>query len=246
MAAARGLDHSVTLGPAPPFRRGCGIPMHPGMESAHRPPAAPPSEPGGLRFETRTGGNLLPLLPELARLRIEVFREWPYLYEGDEAYERDYLRAYAEGPGSAVVVCFDGEEPVGAATCQPMEGGHAEVREPFEARGLDPRRFCYFGESVLRRSYRGRGAGVRFFTEREAHARSLGLDYATFCAVARAPDDPRRPPGYTPLDPFWRKRGYTPYPDLACEFSWREVGAAEETPHRLTFWIRSLTGAPLP
>jgi hypothetical protein len=27
---------------------------------------------------------------------------------------------------------------------------------------------------------------------------------------------------------------------------WKEVGAAEETPHRLAFWLKSLTGAPLP
>lgn len=193
-----------------------------------------------LRFETLAGAALHPLLPDLARLRIAVFRDWPYLYEGDEAYERTYLRAYADAPGAAVVVCRDGERVVGAATCEPMTQGHAPVRAVFEAAGLDPTGFCYFGESVLLAPHRGRGAGVRFFAEREAHARALGLRFATFCGVVRDPADPRRPAGHVPLDDFWRKRGYTPRPDLAVTFDWKEVGATAETPHRLTFWMKAL------
>lgn len=193
-----------------------------------------------LRFETLAGAALHPLLPDLARLRIAVFRDWPYLYEGDEAYERRYLRAYADAPGAAVVVCRDGERVVGAATCEPMTQGHAPVRAVFDAAGLDPAAFCYFGESVLLAPYRGRGAGLRFFAEREAHARALGLRFTAFCGVVRDPSDPRRPAGHVPLDEFWRKRGYTPRPDLAVTFDWKEVGAAAETPHRLTFWIKEL------
>jgi GNAT superfamily N-acetyltransferase len=193
-----------------------------------------------LSFETLAGAALHPLLPDLARLRIAVFRDWPYLYEGDEAYERRYLRAYADAPGAAVVVCRDGERVVGAATCEPMTQGHAPVRAVFEAAGLDPAGFCYFGESVLLAPYRGRGAGVRFFAEREAHARALGLRFAAFCGVVRDPADPRRPAGHVPLDDFWRNRGYTPRPDLAVTFDWTEVGASAETPHRLTFWMKAL------
>jgi GNAT superfamily N-acetyltransferase len=196
--------------------------------------------PVHLTYATLTGAALLPLLPALGRLRIEVFAEWPYLYDGDEAYERDYLAAYAGTPGAAMVVAFAGEEPVGAATCQPMAATHAEVREGFTASGLDPARWCYFGESVLRRAFRGQGAGRAFFAGREAHARALGLAGAAFCAVERDPADPRRPPDYRPLDPFWTSLGYLKRPDVACTLAWREPGAAEEIPHRLTFWAKPL------
>ncbi len=208
--------------------------------------AVPPSP---LRFELLRGAALAPWLDQAARLRIAVFREWPYLYDGDEAYERHYLATYAESPGAALIAAIaPGDQVVGISTCQPMTEAAAPVRAPFEARGLDPRRFCYFGESVLLPEWRGHGAGVRFFQEREAHARdTLGLDYAAFCAVLRDPDDPRRPKDYVPLDGFWRRRGYTPYPDLRCVLSWREIGQAEETPHELSFWIKPLTeGVPLP
>ena len=76
--------------------------------------------PAALRLETLTGDAILPHLPALARLRIAVFRDWPYLYDGDEGYERDYLATYARAPGAAVVIAFAGAEPVGASTCLPL------------------------------------------------------------------------------------------------------------------------------
>ncbi len=193
-----------------------------------------------LRFETLEGAALHPLLPALAGLRIAVFRDWPYLYDGDEAYERRYLRAYADAPGAAVVVCRDGDRVVGAATCEPMVQGHAPVQAVFRAAGLDPAEWCYFGESVLLPEYRGQGAGVRFFREREAHALRQGLARAAFCAVIRGPLDPRRPAAHVPLDGFWRNRGYAPRPDLVVRFDWKEPGAAAESPHELSFWVKDL------
>ncbi|HAO32021.1 MAG TPA: GNAT family N-acetyltransferase, partial [Candidatus Competibacteraceae bacterium] len=56
------------------------------------------------------------------------------------------------------------------------------VAEPFVARGDDPRRIFYYGESVLLPDYRGLGLGKRFFEEREAHVRALGrFETVCFC-----------------------------------------------------------------
>lgn len=203
--------------------------------------------PETLRIATLTGADIQPHLPALARLRITVFRDWPYLYEGDEAYEAGYLATYVNSPGAAVVIAFAGSTPVGAATCLPLLAETGNVIAPFRARGLDPARFFYFGESVLLRPWRGGGTGVAFFAHREAHARAVSAcDYATFCSVIRSPADPRRPADAVPLDGFWRKRGYTPAPDLACTMSWREVGERAESEKRLGFWLKSLSGAPVP
>ena len=192
----------------------------------------------GLRFETLEGDALRAWLPRLAGLRIAVFRDWPYLYEGEAGYEEGYLAAYAASPGAAVVAAIDRDRAVGCATCQPMTEATARVQAAFRARGLDPARFCYFGESVLLPRYRGQGAGVRFFAEREVHARRLGLPAAAFCAVVRDAQDPRRPPGHVPLDAFWAKRGFVARPDVSVVFDWKEVGGDRETPHALTFWVK--------
>ncbi len=214
-------------------------------DTAPMQPAMPEDQP--IHVETCTGTALLPLLPALARLRIAVFREWPYLYDGSGAYESDYTQTYLDSPRAGVVFAFAGEEPVGAATCLPLADEGDVVKAPFLAQGIDPSRVFYFGESVLLPHMRGRGIGVRFFEGREAHARGVSdAEFACFCSVERAPDDPRRPPGYTPLDAFWRNRGYQPMSGLACTMHWREVGQTDETPHKLNFWGRALRDAPLP
>jgi GNAT superfamily N-acetyltransferase len=200
-----------------------------------------------LAFRTVSGAEVLAYIPALARLRIAVFRDWPYLYEGSQAYEEGYLRIYAESPLAAVVLALDGAEVVGASTCLPLTDETDNVRAPFRAAGIGEDRVFYFGESILLRPYRGGGAGVRFFAEREAHARRVSAcDIAAFCAVARPADHPARPADAVPLDDFWGRRGFTPYPSLSCEMRWRDVGDGEQTPHRLAFWLKSLTGAPLP
>jgi len=200
-----------------------------------------------LRIDTVTGPAIEPLLPDVARLRISVFREYPYLYDGDSAYEAAYLRRYVERPGAAIIVCTDDEVVVGASTCMPLRLESADIAAPFVARGLDLDRFFYFGESVLERAYRGRGFGVAFFERREAHAKAGSLcEFCCFCGVRRDADDPRRPPDYQPLDGFWTRRGYAARPDLVCAMRWKEVGAAEESEHKLDFWVKSLTGAAIP
>jgi GNAT superfamily N-acetyltransferase len=202
---------------------------------------------GGVTVAMEHGVALAPLLPDLARLRVTVFRAWPYLYDGSEAYEAQYLRTYVKAPGAGIAVARDGAASVGASTCLPMTEAAEAVRAPFVAVGLDPADFFYFGESVLLDLYRGRGIGVRFFQLREA--RAVALDrarFAAFCAVERPTDHPGRPRGAIGLEAFWAHRGYSKYPDLACRMSWKDLGEAEETEKTLTFWMKSLRGEKLP
>lgn len=189
---------------------------------------------------TLTGPEIGPIVDGLARLRISVFRDFPYLYDGDLAYEARYLGDFATIPGAAVVAAEAGGALIGAATCAPLAGEVEAFRKPFEDAGYDVPEFCYFGESVLEEAWRGQGIGHRFFDGREAHARSLGLEYATFCAVVRPEGHPMRPAGYGPLDAFWTKRGYRKVDGLVGRFSWKDVGDGAETEKAMQFWMRAL------
>lgn len=193
-----------------------------------------------LTFATLSGSDLLAALPDLADLRIRVFRDWPYLYEGDAAYEERYLRAYAESNKALVVGAWSGALLVGAATATPMEDHAEEFAAPFRARGHNLAEILYCGESVLLPAHRGQGAGREFFARREAHGRALGRRFSCFCGVVRSPDDPRKPDGYAPLDTFWRRLGYEPMEGVTTQFAWREVGAEAETEHPMQFWIKPL------
>lgn len=187
-----------------------------------------------------SGPQLEPWLDALGALRIRVFRDYPYLYDGTLEYERDYLRTYLDAADSLVVIVTDAHgNPVGATTCLPLSDEGPEFQSPFFEQGHDVSRILYFGESILLPEWRGRGLGKEFFERREAHARRLGLKTAAFCAVDRPDDHPQRPPGYRPLDGFWQSRGYEKQPALQASFSWMEIGEAAESPKTLTFWLKS-------
>lgn len=194
----------------------------------------------GLEVRAVSGADIAPYLPALAALRIRVFREWPYLYDGDLAYEAHYLATYSRSPRSLFVLAWDGAEIVGCSTGIPLSDETEACQAPFLAAGIAPSEVFYFGESVLDARYRGRGLGQRFFDEREAYAQTLGgFAYTAFCAVVRADDDPRRPPGHRPLDAFWRSRGYAPRPDLQAAFEWRELDEAAPSAKSMRFWLRA-------
>lgn len=196
-------------------------------------------------LRTVRGAEVGPHLVDLARLRIAVFREWPYLYAGNAAYERAYLEAYARSPDSLFVLAMDGDAIVGASSGLPLADDSEAFRAPFEAAGLDVARVFYFGESVLLPAYRGRGLGHAFFDAREAHAAALGrFDWTAFCAVERDDDDPRKPPGYRGNETLWAKRDYARRDDLRCTLDWPEVDGGTEVPHTLTFRLRALGASP--
>jgi GNAT superfamily N-acetyltransferase len=195
----------------------------------------------GIAVERATGADLERAIPDLARLRIAVFREWPYLYDGDLDYERRYLANYAKAPGSVIVVAREGGRVIGASTGLPLAHEPENVTKPFRERGLDIDSHFYFGESVLEQAYRGRGVGVRFFIEREAHARQLGgCRTLCFCAVERPADHPARPKDAVPLDAFWRRRGFEKDPNLVAHFSWKDVGESQASLKPMGFWLKRL------
>jgi GNAT superfamily N-acetyltransferase len=193
-----------------------------------------------LRIEVLQGSEVAPLIPELARLRMAVFREWPYLYEGSLEYEQHYLAKFLELSHSTLVVVRDGERVVGASTALPLAQAEAEFQEPFEKAGLHPAKWYYFGESVLEPAYRGRGLGVAFFRHREARALQLGYRQVTFCAVERPDHHPLKPAGYVPLDTFWQRRGFSKRPDLVCGFSWQDLGEGQASAKPMVFWVKHL------
>jgi len=191
-----------------------------------------------LRIEPVTGAALDAALPRVAELRIEVFRAFPYLYDGDLAYEANYLAACADSPGAIIVGAWDGTRLVGAATGAPMEDHAAEFAAPFAERGHDLGEIFYCGESVLLPEYRG--VGHAFFDLREARGRALGRGFSCFCAVIRPDGHPLRPADYAPLDPFWRKRGYAKVEGLVASFRWKDFGDGHETAKPMQFWMREL------
>lgn len=196
-----------------------------------------------IKIQSFTGTTLNQYIPDIAALRMKIFREYPYLYEGSLKYEEEYLRAYIEARNAIVVIAFDNGRIIGASTGMPMEHETDNVKQPWSDKGYALQEVFYFGESVLLPEYRGRGIGVRFFHHREDWALSLNrFRILTFCAVVRDKDHPLRPNNYIPLDVFWNNRGFSKTEDLVCLMKWQDIDQDKETEKQMHFWLKSLKG----
>lgn len=193
-----------------------------------------------LSFLTKQGRGIESVFEDLAKLRIAVFRDYPYLYEGSLAYEMEYLKTYAYSDRSFLFAIYDGEKMVGATTCIPLRDETADIREPFEKAGFNIDSIFYFGESILLSSYRGLGLGHRFFDAREEYASSFGtFKTACFCSVERV-NHPAQPADYRPNDVFWIKRGYKKVSDLKATMEWPDLGETISTPKTMIFWMKEI------
>jgi GNAT superfamily N-acetyltransferase len=197
-----------------------------------------------IHIEILTGRDaaLRAAVPDLARLRIEVFREYPYLYTGSPAYEEKYLETYTRCADSVAVLARSESRVVGASTGLPLAAETPECQAPFIASGYAVAEIFYCGESVLLPAFRGKGLYKTFFNGREQHARALGgFRYMALCGVVRPDNHPRRPAGYAPLDPVWQRFGYVCHPELTTTFDWQDLDEAHESPKRMQFWLKALT-----
>lgn len=193
-----------------------------------------------IEFLPVIGEGIEQYFDELAQLRIEVFREFPYLYEGSLEYEKQYLSRYSQCEQSLVVFVKADGKIVGATTCIPFEFEESDFKDAFLAAGLNVERSVYFGESMIRQDFRGQGIGHEFFRYREEHALKVcpDLEYTAFCAVNRPIDHPLRPNDYVDLGAFWSRMGYTKRDDIVAESAWQDIDKAEEDMKSLTFWIK--------
>lgn len=194
-----------------------------------------------LSFITKQGSEIESVFDDLARLRIAVFRDFPYLYEGSIAYEKDYLKTYSQSERSFLFAVYNGSDMVGATTAIPLRDETDDIRRPFEEANFPINSIFYFGESILLPEFRGLGLGHRFFDEREAHARRFGTFTTTcFCAVERADTHPARPSDYRPNDQFWLKRGYTKQDSLRSTLDWPDIGETVSSSKTMVYWMRDL------
>ncbi|QFY42281.1 GNAT family N-acetyltransferase [Candidatus Methylospira mobilis] len=194
-----------------------------------------------IRIQSLAGTDLAPWIPDLARLRITVFRDFPYLYDGSFEYEENYLQTYLKSKDSIIILALDGQHVVGASTGLPLTDETGEFQQPFVEQGYEPGKVFYCAESVLLPSHRGKGIYKQFFSGREGHARALArFEYCSFCCVQRPEKHPLRPVDYVPLDAVWTRFGYRKQPSLVTHYSWKDVDEQQETEKPMVFWTKNI------
>lgn len=189
-----------------------------------------------ITFETLQG-DFGSALNEVARLRLSIFREFPYLYEGTAESEAEYLQTYAQAPGALLILARDGERVVGACTAVPLVHEVEELQRPFRAAGIDPAQVLYIGEALLEDGYQGQGLGGELVDRAEAHADALGLPLVVAAMVQRPIGHPLMPAGWRSPRNFVERRGYVMRPELDTTLTWQEVSEDSPSPKPMRFWV---------
>lgn len=188
-----------------------------------------------------TGSDLLPYQQDIMNLRMTVFREWPYLYEGDPEYEKEYLKPFIDHPESFSVLCLSPEDQViGISTAMPLSAEHDELKAPIAKHGFNVAEIYYLGESCIHPDHRGHGLYKHLFSRRLSKAQEFGYKKALFCGVVREPQHPLRPESYAPLDNYWKSQGFEPVKNLFVSLEWQDVDLKQPTHKDLQVWLRDL------
>jgi GNAT superfamily N-acetyltransferase len=187
-----------------------------------------------------TGAAIADAVDDLATLRLEIFPEYPYLYQGRREDELAYLGSYAEAPDACVILARDGLTVIGAATGMPLVHEDAQMSDAYAGTAFPLGQVYYVGELLFRPDYRNCGLGRRLLDRLENHIRSLGGYRYLTCATVERPDDhPLRPYDYIPITRFLARTGFVRLPGVTTNFTWCEIDGVKRD-HPMQFWSKEL------
>ncbi|HIJ97353.1 MAG TPA: GNAT family N-acetyltransferase [Desulfuromonadales bacterium] len=185
-----------------------------------------------------TGSAIADALDVLATLRLDIFREYPYLYEGRREDELDYLGTYATTPDACVMLAYDGSAVIGAATGMPLMQEDAQMCDAFAGTALPLDKVYYIGELLFRPAYRNSGLGRKLLVLLESYIRSLGSYHTLTCATVERPDGhPLRPHDHIPITRFLAHTGFVRFSGVTTHFAWQETDGVKRD-HPMQFWIK--------
>lgn len=130
------------------------------------------SASGLLELRALEGPEAARWLDDIVRIRVELYREFPYLYDGDAAREALCLRTYLECGEAVFLAAFDGDRMAGFSSSIPLAMEDEALTEPFRRAGLDPGIISTSGRCSLRRPG---GAGSSSGSTRSTTRRGPGL-----------------------------------------------------------------------
>lgn len=177
----------------------------------------------------------------MAKVRVEVFKGYPFLAEISVEEEIAYLRKFVQDKDSIAVLVFDEAKIVGVSIGAPFENQEEAFLKLFRSKNLKPSNYFYFGQSVVLEAYRGRGLNHHFFDIREKHVKHLKrFKSICFTSIVRPSTHPLAPSDYSSLANFWEKNGYVKQSDIICYKSWKDREETKQSPKQLMFWIKNL------
>jgi GNAT superfamily N-acetyltransferase len=185
-----------------------------------------------LEIRVLSGALLDASIDVIGQMRMDAFREFPYLYDGAIENERRNLRQFTQTPKALVCSAYLGGEFAGIATGAPLWAAIAC--------SLSPADFFYIGEVIVLPEFRHRGIGPALIRRVEEESKLRGFEKTCFLCVERPLDHPLKPKGYQAPDSIWKSLGYT-QSEIRIEFEWDSFelsGLVSRQKHTMCYWLK--------
>ncbi|MDH5302038.1 MAG: N-acetyltransferase [Gammaproteobacteria bacterium] len=182
------------------------------------------------------GADIAKHIEALGQFRIDIFREYPYLYAGDMKYERDYLTRYAQCEHSILLLESDEHGIKAACTAMPLSAETEEFRAPFSP--AEQLLYFYIGELMVRSDARGQRLGSQLLAQMIQLIEASDYQHLCLYTVERAPDHPARPDNYHAPDTLWQKFGFRRN-GKQVSFAWKDIGDVASSHKPMNVWTRT-------
>jgi len=198
-----------------------------------------------IKIQTIIGNNISSYIDSIAEFRINVFKEFPYLYQGNVEGERKYLVNYANDPQATLIVAKVNSKLVGIATGIPLNASlHLldDIRIELSKKSFDPKKFYYCGEMIILEDYRNQGLGAKLYEQQKSQIQCWGFTYFCALTVKRSTTHPLKPKNYIDIKNFLDKIGYKKFGfELPCH--WPTIlssGKVKNIKNKLILWTKEI------
>lgn len=191
-----------------------------------------------IKYEILQGEKIQSRLSEIIILCDTIYRQYPYLYNGDDAGYTEYVRSYSASPNSVVILAFANDEAIGIAMGMPMKETREYYTAPFTAHYMDVNDIFYLGEFGIKPEHHQLGISFDMYRQFEEIVRAT----QKFSTIAFW--EILNPMKCEELHQAYRATGFSYHPELSFELWWQNIGETNESAHLAQYWIKSLNIAP--
>lgn len=195
--------------------------------------------------EILTGKDVQKYIVLLSRLRIDNFKEYPYLYEGSMEYEKQCMQGYMSCPHCAFAIAKVDGKIAGALTGIPLVSDSSignDAEKIFKLNNLSPSEYYYYGEIFVLKKFRNLAVAASLFAAQNSKVKGLGYKYAVMLTVVREENHPLKPKKYRSPDQLWTRAGFSRM-DLVLNCRWPTIqpdGSVKDINNFLEFWAKKL------
>jgi hypothetical protein len=191
-------------------------------------------------YEVLSGHEVIPYLDRLGELRIAVFSEYPYLYDGSIEAEKNYLKMYAQSKSSLVVLSKIDKKIIGFIAGLPFtESLDNDYKDSFLTEVPIEKTVFYLGEILIQIPYRRNKIGNQLFQLFEHQLKLKGYKKILGCTVIREANSDKQEEGFS-IEQLIISKGAAKCADLIQRIGWKEVGKDESTEHFMQYWEKEL------